>query len=182
MQKYALRKYGSATLMFAFFVVSAFAADDVDSAVVASVKTIDRGAKTAVVKTKDGTEATIHFTGRTVAHGAEATAKGTKDAFEGVKEGDDVIIHYTEKGGVKTAQEVDHVGKDGMKATVVAVKSVDHAAKTVTVETGKGAEETYHLTDRAVVETGKGLEKGGKVTVYYTEDAGKKIAHFFKEN
>jgi hypothetical protein len=177
-----MKKFCAATLMFAFFACSAFAADDVEGAVVASVKTVDRGAKTAVVKTKDGTESTIHFAGRTVAHGAVATAKGSKDAFEGVKEGDDVIVHYTEKGGVKTADEVDHVGKDGMKMSVVAVKGVDHAAKTVTVDTGKGAEETYHLTDRAVVETGKGLEKGGKATVYYTEDAGKKIAHYFKEN
>jgi hypothetical protein len=157
--------------MFSFLTFSAFAADDVDSAVVASVKTIDRGAKTAVVKTKDGTETTIHY-----------TAKGGKDVFEGVKEGDDVVVHYTEKGAVKTATEVDHVGKDGVKASEVAVKSVDHAAKTVTVKTADGAEETYHLTDRAVKETGKGLEKGGKVTVYYTEDAGKKVAHFFKTN
>jgi hypothetical protein len=168
--------------MFAFFTCSALAADDVESAVVASVKTVDKGTKTAVVKTKDGTEHTIHFVGRTIAHGAVATAKGSKDAFEGVKEGDEVIVHYTEKGGVKTADEVDHVGKEGMKMSVVAVKSVDHAAKTVTVKTGEGAEETYHLTDRAVMETGKGLEKGGKVTVYYTEDAGKKVAHYFKEN
>ena len=46
----------------------AFAADDVAGAVAGSVKTIDRGAKTAVVKTADGTEHTIHFVGRTVEH------------------------------------------------------------------------------------------------------------------
>jgi hypothetical protein len=64
---------------------------------------------------------------------------------------------------------------------VVAVKSVDHAAKTVTVKTAEGGEEVYHLTDKAVHETGKGLKTGGKMTIYYTEDAGKKIAHYFKE-
>jgi hypothetical protein len=177
-----MQKYYAATLMFSFFAFSALAADDVETAVVASVKSVDKGAKTAVVKTKDGTESTIHFVGKTITHGAVATARGSKDAFEGMKEGDEVIVHYTEKAGVKTADEVDHVGKEGMKASVVAVKSVDHAAKTVTVDTGKGADETYHLTDRAVEETGKGLEKGAKVTVYYTEDAGKKVAHYFKEN
>ena len=96
-----------------------------------------------------------------------------------MKEGDEVVVHYTVKGAVKTAVEVDHVGKDGLKMSVVAVKSVDHGAKTVTVKTAEGAEETYHLTAHAVHETGKGL-KAGKVTVYYTEEAGKKIAHFFK--
>ena len=159
---------------------SAFAADDVAGAVVATVKTVDKGTKTVVVKTGEGTEQTFHFVGRTVAHGAVATAKGSKAAFESMKEGDEVIVHYTVKGSEKTAEEVDHVGKDGMKAGDVVVKSVDHAAKTVTVKTADGGEETYHLTVRAAKETGKGLDKGSKTTVYYTEDAGKKVAHFFK--
>lgn len=176
-----MRKYCVFSLMAGLIAWGAFAADDVASGVVATVKSVDRGAKTAVVKTKEGTESTIHFVGRTVSHGAEATAKGSKDAFEGVKEGDEVVVHYTEKAGVKTADEVDHIGKEGLKVAVVSVKSVDRAAKTVTVKTGEGVEETYHLTDRAVKETGKSLEKAGKVTVYYTDDAGKKIAHYFKE-
>jgi hypothetical protein len=177
-----MRSYLICGLLCGLFAGGAFAADDVASAVVATVKTVDKGTKTVVVKTGEGTEHTFHFVGRTVAHGAEATAKGSKDAFEGMKEGDEVVVHYTVKGAEKTAEEVDHVGKDGVKAGEVTVKSVDHAAKTVTVKTAAGAEETYHLTGRAVKETGKGLDKGGKVTVYYTEDAGKKVAHFFKQS
>jgi hypothetical protein len=175
-----MRNYFALGLVCGLLASAAFAADDVASGVVATVKTVDKGAKTVVVKTADGTEHTFHFIGRTVAHGAAATAKGSKDAFEGMKEGDDVVVHYTVKGTVKTAEEVDHVGKDGLKASEVVVKSVDHGAKTVTVKTAEGAEETYHLTDRAVKESGKGLEKAGKVTIYYTDDAGKKVVHFFK--
>ncbi len=163
-----------------------YAADDVSSAVAATVKTVDKGTKTVVVKTGEGVEHTFHFVGRTIAHGAEATVHGTatgsKDAFDGVKEGDKVVIHYTEKGGVKTAEEVDHVGKDGLKTSVVAVKGIDRGAKTVGVKTADGAEETWHLTDRAAKESGKGVEKGAKVTAYYTEEGGKKVVHFFKES
>jgi hypothetical protein len=177
-----MRKYLGSGLVLALFACGAFAAEDVATAVVGTVKTVDKGTKTVVVKTAEGTEHTFRFIGRTVAHGGEAVAKGSKDAFEGVKEGDDVIVHYTAKGAVKTAQEVDHLGKDGLHASVVTVKAVDHGAKTVVVKTGEGAEETYHLTDEAVHETGKGLKTGAKVTVYYTEDAGKKVAHYFKEN
>jgi hypothetical protein len=40
------------------------------------------------------------------------------------------------------------------------------------------------LTDRAAKDTGKGIaegtEKSAKVTVYYTEKAGVKTAHFIK--
>jgi hypothetical protein len=178
----SMRGYLALGLMFGLVAASAFAADDVASGVVATVKSVDKGTKVVVVKTADGTEHTFHFVGKTVAHGAEATAKGSKDAFEGMKEGDEVVVHYTVKGTEKTAVEVDHIGKDGLKAGEVVVKSVDHGAKTVTVKTGEGAEETYKLTDRAVKESGKGLEKAGKVTVYYTDDAGKKVVHFFKQS
>ncbi len=156
-----------------------FAADDVAGGVVATVKTVDKGTKTVVVKTGQGVEHTFHFVGRTVAHG---TTTGSKDAFDGVKQGDQVVVHYTDKGGVETAEEVDHVGKGGLKTSVVAVRGIDRGAKTVGVKTADGAEETWHLTDRAASETGKGVAKGSKVTAYYTEDAGKKVVHFFKEN
>jgi hypothetical protein len=177
-----MRGYLALGLLCGLVATSAFAADDVASAVVATVKSVDKGTKVVVVKTADGTEHTFHFIGKTVAHGAEATAKGSKDAFEGMKEGDDVVVHYTVKGTEKTAVEVDHIGKDGLRAGDVVVKSVDHAAKTVTVKTAEGAEETYKMSDRAVKESGKGLEKAGKVTVYYTDDAGKKVVHFFKQS
>ena len=69
-----------------------------------------------------------------------------------------------------------------MKASVVTVKAVDRGTKTVVVKTANGDDETYHLAGSAAKETGKGLEKTGKVTVYYTEESGKKIAHFFKSS
>ena len=176
-----MRKYLGSSIVLALMACGALAAQDVASGVEGTVKTVDKATKTVVVKTAEGTEHTFHFIGKTIAHGATATAKGSKDAFDGVKEGDDVVVHYTVKGAEKTAAEVDHVGKDGLKMSVVAVKSVDHAAKTVTVKTAEGGEEVYHLSDQAVHETAKGLKTGGKVTVYYTEESGKKVAHYFKE-
>lgn len=176
-----MRKYLGSSIVLALMACGALAAQDVASGVEGTVKTVDKTTKTVVVKTAEGTEHTFHFIGKTIAHGATATAKGSKDAFDGVKEGDDVVVHYTVKGAEKTAAEVDHVGKDGLKMSVVAVKSVDRGAKTVTVKTAEGGEEVYHLSDQAVHETAKGLKTGGKVTIYYTEESGKKVAHYFKE-
>ena len=48
------------------------------TAVAGSVKAVDKATKTVVVKTADGTEHTFHFVGKTVAHGAEATADGSQ--------------------------------------------------------------------------------------------------------
>jgi hypothetical protein len=162
-----------------------FAAEDVATAVTGTVKKIDAGTKTVVVKTADGAEETFHYVGKTTVHGAEATAKGTKEALHGLKEGSEVAVHYTAKGTEKTANEIDHLGKDGMRATEGTVKTIDRGAKTLTVKTVDGAEETYHIADRAVRDTAKGVgegtEKAAKVTVYYTEEGGKKVAHFFRK-
>ncbi len=151
------------------------------TAVHGTVTKVDSTAKTIAVKTADGTEHTLHFVGKTTVHGTEA---GAKDTFKGVKEGSEVVAHYTTKGAEKTAMEVDNVGKDGLKATEGTVSAVDRGAKTIAVKTADGSVQTFkmadHATEDAGKDIGKGTEKAAKVTVYYTEQSGKKIAHFFE--
>lgn len=153
------------------------------TAVHGTVTKIDRDAKTIIIKTKDGTEHTVHFVDKTVVHGAE---KGATDTFKGVKEGSDVVVHYTAKGSEETAVEVDRLGKDGLKETKGTVSSIDRGTKTIAVKTGDGTVQTFHMADHASVDAGRDVgketEKSAKVTVYYTEDAGKKIAHFFESH
>ena len=170
----------------AFFSISLFAADDVASAVVATVKTVDRGTKVVVVKTADGTEETFHIIGRGIVHGAAATGKGAGDVFDTLKDGDEVVVHYTVKGAEKTGVEFDRVGRDGLHVVEGTAKTIDRGAKTITVKAADGTEQTFHFTKQLGKEAGegavRGTEKAGKVTVYYTEDAGRKIAHFFKSS
>ena len=148
-----------------------------------TVTKIDSAAKTIVVKTADGTEHTLHFVGKTVVRGTEA---GAKDTFKGVKEGSEVVAHYTAKGAEKTAVEIDNVGKEGLKATEGTVSEIDRGAKTIAVKTADGTVETFKMGGHAAEDAGKGIgkatEKSAKVTVYYTEEAGKKIAHFFEKH
>jgi hypothetical protein len=169
-----------------FAAVALFAADDVVTAVEGTVKKVDAGTKTVVVATADGTEHTVHFVKKTSVHGWDATEAGAKDGMHGVKEGSHVVVHYTAKGSEKTAQELDRIGEGGLKVTEGTVSKIDRGAKTIAVKTADGAEASYKITDHAVVdagkETGKGVEKASKVTVYYTEEGGKKIVHFFKNN
>ena len=118
---------------YLLFALAALSAQDVATAVEGAVKKVDSGTKTVVVKSADGAEHTFHFLGRTVVHGSEATAKGSKDAFHGLKEGSEVAVHYTVKGGRETADEVDHIGKDGMKATEGTISHIDRGAKTLEI-------------------------------------------------
>jgi hypothetical protein len=160
------------------------AAQDVVHVVDGTVKKLDSAGKTVVVETKDGTEHTFHYASDVTVHGASDTKKGAVDAAHGVTEGSKVAVHYTVEGSKETAHEVDKIGDDGLKTTDGTVSHIDRGAKTIAVKTADGTEETFHLTDRAAKDTGKdvveGADKSAKVTVYYTEKAGVKTAHFVK--
>lgn len=165
------------------------AAQDAVTAVHGTITNLDSGTKTMVVKTKDGSEHTIKFVDKTTVHGVEAgaheTAIGSADSFHGLKEGTDVVAHYTVKGSDKTAVEVDDVGKDGVKSIDGTVTHIDRTTKTMAVKTADGTEETFKLSGPAAADAGKDISKGAekttKVTVYYTEKAGKKTVHFFEK-
>jgi hypothetical protein len=176
-------------LYFAFslmlFIPASVSAQGVAGAVEGTVKSVDTTAKTIAVKTADGTEDTFHYAESTAVHGTRDTATGSRDTYRGLKEGSHVVVHYTGKGTDKTADEIDNLGKNGLKVGEGTVKTLDRNGRTLTVKTADGAEDTYRLSERASRDAGKGLTKGSeksvKVTVYYTEEAGHKIAHFFKK-
>ena len=86
------------------------------SAVHGVVTKTDATAKTITIKTKDGTEQTFHWVGKTTVKGVDATGAATTDTFKGIKEGSDVVVHYTVKGTEKTGIEIDNIGKDGLKS------------------------------------------------------------------
>jgi hypothetical protein len=98
--------------LFAFVAVAglslAAAGEDVARHIAGFVKHVDHDTKTMVVKTADGTEHTIKWTGDTA-------WQGTKESGEGIKEGSKVSVKYTEKGGEKTAVGVKDIGKDVAK-------------------------------------------------------------------
>jgi hypothetical protein len=102
-----------------------------------------------------------------------------------LKEGSDVVVHYTAKGSEETAEEIDHVGEGGLKTAEGTVTYLDRGAKTITIKTEDGTDQAFRLSDHATEDAGKdvaeGAEKSGKVTVYYTERAGHRVAHFFSK-
>jgi endonuclease YncB( thermonuclease family) len=178
-------KFSFRLLLLACFFVMSLRATPVVSAVHGTITKVDAAAKTITVKTKDGTEETFHVVGKTVVHGGEATVEGAKDAMHGLKEGGEVVAHYTVKGGEKSAVEVDRVGKDGVETMDGTVSKVGKDGKTVVVKGADGTEHTFAVAGKDTADAakgiGKGSEKSAKVTVYYTQEAGKKVAHFFEK-
>lgn len=154
------------------------------SATEGTITKIDHAAKTVVIKTADGTEHVIHLAGRTVVHGGQETLKGADAAANGLKEGSQVVVHSTKKGSEETAEEIDRVGNDGLKKTDGTVTSFDRKAHAMTVKSEDGTEQAYQLSKNAAEDAGKNTDDAAKksahVSVYYSEEAGHRVAHFFK--
>jgi hypothetical protein len=179
-------KHLSAILMLAALCCgTAFAVKRTHGVLVGTVERLDAGARMVVVRLADGTEHTLHFLKSTAVHGMEDTGAAAKDTFHGLKEGSQVVVHYTAEGSEETADEVDNIGKDGLKVSEGTVTQINRGAKTLAVKTADGSEQTYRLTDNAARDAGQdisaGVGKSTKVTVYYTEQSGHKVAHFFKK-
>src|SRR5258708_11172493 len=150
-----------------------------------TIEKVDAVAKTIAVKTADGTVETVKFTEKTTVHGLKDAAKGADLAG---KEGGHVIVHATGEGAEKTAHSVELFCDKIVHTTEGTVEDVGKGTKTVAVKTADGTKEAFEVSEHATVDTGKavgrytvvGAKKGEHVTVYYTEEAGKKIAHVFK--
>ena len=96
-------------------------AEDVVHAVSGIVKSVDKGTKTVVITSADGTDHAIKYTEQTTVKGVDATGKavatGSVNTYLAAKQGAKVTVKYTEKGGEKTAVAI----KDASKATAKAV-------------------------------------------------------------
>lgn len=163
---------------------AAYADEDLVHAVHGTIEKTDRGAKIVVIKTVDGAEHSLHVTDEVTVHGAKTSDEAATASWQKLKEGSEVVAHYTKRGTEDSAVEIDKVGKDGLKKSEGSVQALDRGGRRLVIDTGKGATETFRLTDHATEDAGKEFakktEEGSKVVVYYTEDAGKKVAHFFE--
>jgi len=152
--------------------------------VMGTLDKVDAGAKTVAVKTADGTVTVVKFTAHTTVSGLKGAAHGADLAG---KEGGHVIVHYIPEGADKTAHSIVWVGDKTVHAAEGTIVDAGKGTKKVALKTADGTEETFDVADHATIDTAKGVghytdvgaKKGEHVTVYYTEEAGKKIAHAF---
>jgi hypothetical protein len=132
----------------------------------------------AIVKTAEGVRHLVHLNRHTVVHGAESAAHDTSG---GLAEGSRVVVHYVAEGDKKTAVEIDRIGDGGLSLVEGTLLSVDRAAKTLTIHLADDSTMTLRLTDRAAAHVGKGIVRTDRVIVYYADESGERVAHFFKK-
>jgi hypothetical protein len=146
-----------------------------------TMKSFYRAANTVVVATIDGIEHVYHVTTNLVVHGGKGTGV---DALAGLREGATVVVHYTVTLDEASATEIDRIGDEGLEITEGVVTHVDRGRKQITIRFDNGTTETLGLTDRAAAEAGPELGEPpaarSKIVVYYRNEGGQKVAHFFK--
>jgi len=137
----------------------------------ATIKAEHKAANKIVVATEDGVEHIYDVAKGVLVHGG-------KDSLSDLKPGTTVVIHYTADN---IAREVDRIGPDGLSTTEGIVTKVDRGKKMITLRYDNGRIETLKLTDRAAADVGKGIEADTRIVVYYSDEAGGKVTHYFKK-
>ena len=136
-----------------------------------NVDKIYDGVNTLIVKTIDGTNHVIRVDKDTKVHGGA-------EALAGLQHGTPIVVHYTMKGDQLSSDEIDQIGNGGLSNVDGTVSAIDQVRKTVTVTYATGATEKLKLTHHAAVEGTPA--KGNRVIVYYTNESGEKVVHYFK--
>lgn len=142
----------------------------------ATIKDEHKAANKIVVKTEDGVEHVFDGAKDLLVHGG-------KDLSD-LRPGTTVVVHYTADATGESAREVDRVGANGLSMTEGMVTKIDRSKKEIQIRYDNGTIETLALTARAAVDGNldfRNLPHGTtRIVVYYSEDAGHKLAHYFR--
>ena len=146
-----------------------------------TMKQFYRAANVVVVTTMDGMEHVYHFTKDLLVHGGK---KPGVDALDGLRAGTTVVIHQRVSGTQASVEEIDVLGDEGLKSTEGMVTNIDRRKNEITIRYNNGQTETLQMTSRAAAETDAGIDESGeeaRIVVYYSDEAGRKVAHYFKK-
>jgi hypothetical protein len=147
-----------------------------------TMKTVYRGAGKVIVVTIDGVEHVYTFTKDLIVHGGKGAPV---DALEGLQKGTTVVVHYNADGTQPTAGEIDVIDAEGLSITEGVVTTLDRGRQKIAVTYDNGKTEVFQLTQRAAAEAPQNADLAStpdaKVVIYYTNEKGKKVVHFFKK-
>jgi hypothetical protein len=136
---------------------------------------------TILVKAANGVQRLFHLNRGSTVHSGDAAGE---EALRALKKGTPVVVHYTTEGDNLTAEEIDRLGDNGLKQMQGVVTAVNRGDRTISIKLADGTRQTLRLSDRAAAEAGDDIDHAGdgtvKVIVYFKDEAGQRVAHYFK--
>jgi hypothetical protein len=143
-----------------------------------TIKDEHKAANKIVVTTEDGVQHVYSAAKDLLVHG------GKNGVLADLKPGTTVVVHYTAGEGGESAHEIDRVGNNGLLTTEGTVIDINRGKREITIRYDNGTTEQLKLTDRAAVDAGQDFTDQAvgttRVVVYFSDEAGKKMAHYFK--
>jgi hypothetical protein len=137
-----------------------------------------KAANKIVVETSDGVKHVYDGAKGLIVHG------GKDNRLADLKPGTTVVVHYTTGAAGDAAQEIDRVGENGLSVTEGIVTDIDRGKKEITIRYDNGTIEKLKLTDRSAADAGTDVGANAvgvtRIVVYYSDEAGQKVAHYFK--
>jgi DnaK suppressor protein len=145
--------------------------------------TIDQETKAVnalAVKTVDGTRRVFHLAKDVVVHGSRDTSA---ESLKNLRTGTTVVVHYASAGTDAAIHEIDIVGDDGLKTTEGIVVGINRRKHEITVRLDNATTEVLQLSARAARDVGHEVDSdagSARIVLYYTDDGGAKVAHYFR--
>ena len=142
---------------------------------------VDREYKIAnavAIKAVDGTRRVFKFAKGLVVHGSSDNGA---EVLKDLRAGTTVVVHYVGAGADATAQEVDVVGDGGLRVTEGVITAINRGRREITLRVDGSTTETLQLTERAASEVDAGAGTTERVVVYYKDEHGRKVVHYFRK-
>lgn len=109
------------------------------------------------------------------------TSKGPKahdgESLDNLKPGTAVVVHYTVKGILASADDTVGIDED-RRLNEGVVTSVDRSRKRITIRFANGMTETLRSARPAAPDSA--ARTRSRVVVYYPDESGRRVAHYFK--
>ena len=170
---------------------SAIYAQEIVHAITGVVTSVNPADNTITIKTNDGSAGVFNYQkgGKAELVFDKEVRNGTTEPASFNKIDDHVVVYYVDMGFVdRTVVALKDFGPSALKAASGTVVKTKHHE--IVLKTDTGATESFEVARDASAETPQGvvsgfkfdIDLGTKVTVRYTEEGGRMIAHFIRNS
>jgi len=89
-------------------------------------------------------------------------------------------VHFSKTGGNPSPEELERLSGDGLTRMEGVVTAVNRVDRTISVKLADGTKQTLRFSDQAAADVDRAGDGTGNVILYFKDEAGERVAHYFK--